>query len=190
MLVKLYGNDRESEARYSPAECIGCRAIPISGNPKARHISTSYVERQNLTMRMNMRRFHTVDQCVLEKTGKSRACDCVALHVLQFLPSPPNPPGHACDGSGDCRSRLVIGRGSRTARCRDPKGSSLMCVTALHRSPSQRFAHKAGLLLISLYCENESALGATLRVLRRGQEGARPVGMGPPEEGPSGQRIG
>ena len=37
MLVKRYGNDRESEARYSPADCIGCRAIPISGRPKAQH---------------------------------------------------------------------------------------------------------------------------------------------------------
>jgi len=36
MLVKLYGNDRESETRYSPAECIGCRAIPISGNLRTR----------------------------------------------------------------------------------------------------------------------------------------------------------
>jgi len=53
MRVKLYGNDRESEARYSPAECIACRAIPITGNPKARNVSTSYVEPQNLTMRMH-----------------------------------------------------------------------------------------------------------------------------------------
>jgi len=58
MLVKIYGADREeSEARYSPAECTGCRTIPMSGNPKARDISTSFVERQNLTMRMQMRRF-------------------------------------------------------------------------------------------------------------------------------------
>src|SRR5579859_3220549 len=58
MLVKIYGADRtESEARYSPAECMGCRTIPMSGNPKARDISTSFVERQNLTMRMQMRRF-------------------------------------------------------------------------------------------------------------------------------------
>jgi IS1 family transposase len=58
MLVKLYGNEpRGKETRYSPAQCIGAIATPIVGNPDKRHISTSYVERQNLTMRMNMRRF-------------------------------------------------------------------------------------------------------------------------------------
>lgn len=57
MLVKLYGRDRGSEARYSPAECIGAMATPIIGNPDKRHISTSYMERQNLTMRMQMGRF-------------------------------------------------------------------------------------------------------------------------------------
>jgi hypothetical protein len=64
MLVKLYGNDRESETRHSPAQCIGCRAIRISGDPKARDISTSYVERQNLTMRMQMRRL--TSECVID----------------------------------------------------------------------------------------------------------------------------
>jgi len=58
MLIKFYGADRVGrEARYSPAECMGCRTIPMTGNPKARDISTSYAERQNLTMRMQMRRF-------------------------------------------------------------------------------------------------------------------------------------
>ena len=58
MLVKMYGNDpRESETRYSPAQCIGAMATPIIGRPDYRHISTSYVERQNLSMRMHMRRF-------------------------------------------------------------------------------------------------------------------------------------
>ena len=55
--LKLYGNDRESETRYSDAECIGCCAIPISGNPKAAHISTSFVERQNWSVRTAMRRY-------------------------------------------------------------------------------------------------------------------------------------
>jgi IS1 family transposase len=56
-LVKLYGNAPEAEKRYSPAECIGCRKTRIEGNPDPAHISTSYIERQNLTMRMHMRRF-------------------------------------------------------------------------------------------------------------------------------------
>jgi hypothetical protein len=48
MSVKLYGNDSKSEKRYSPAECIGCQTVGITGRPDPAHISTSYVERQNL----------------------------------------------------------------------------------------------------------------------------------------------
>ncbi|MBI4285057.1 MAG: IS1 family transposase [Chloroflexi bacterium] len=57
MLVKLYGQEPEAEKRYSPAECIATEKHIIQGNPDNKAISTSYVERQNLTMRMGMRRF-------------------------------------------------------------------------------------------------------------------------------------
>jgi hypothetical protein len=82
MLVKMYGEDRQTEARYSPAECIGCKEIGVTGRPDPKHISTSFVERQNLTMRMSMRRFTRLTN------GFSKKIDnlyyAVALHYMWY----------------------------------------------------------------------------------------------------------
>jgi hypothetical protein len=59
-LVKLYGEAPEAQKRYSPAQCIGARKTAIEGNSDPNYISTSYAERQNLTLRKQMRRFTRV----------------------------------------------------------------------------------------------------------------------------------
>lgn len=56
-LIKIYGEGPKTEARYSPAQCMGTRQAVISGKPDKAHISTSFIERSNLTIRMGNRRF-------------------------------------------------------------------------------------------------------------------------------------
>ncbi len=82
-LHKLYGAPTEEEARhYSPARCIGAEMKPIIGNPKHEYVSTSHVERQNLTMRMHMRRFTRLTNGFSKKIDNH--CYAVALHFMYY----------------------------------------------------------------------------------------------------------
>lgn len=82
MLIKLYGPQPEVEKRYSPAACIGIERKIIQGKPNMTKISTSYVERQNLTMRMNMRRFTRLTNAFSKKIENLE--HAVALHFMYY----------------------------------------------------------------------------------------------------------
>jgi IS1 family transposase len=79
-LHKIYGASLENEARYSPAVCIGCDMKTVSGNPDPKHVSTSFVERQNLNMRMGMRRFTRLTNGFSKKIENH--AHAVALHFM------------------------------------------------------------------------------------------------------------
>lgn len=82
MLVKLYGEPRQGEQRYSPCECIGTHVVRISGRPERSSISTSHVERSNLSMRMGMRRMTRLTNGFSKKLANLRAA--VALYMIHY----------------------------------------------------------------------------------------------------------
>src|SRR5271169_2731207 len=81
-LQKIYGAPAENDTRYSPATCIGCEMKTVSGNPDPKHVSTSYVERHNLSMRMGMRRFTRLTNAFSKKIQNHGAM--VAIYAVHY----------------------------------------------------------------------------------------------------------
>lgn len=106
MLLKLYGASGDNpEARYSPATCIGCRTGVLAGDPDPKYISTSYMERQNLSMRMGMRRFTRLTNG-FSKKFENHGHQSTVTSPLQFLPRSQDAARDSRDGSWPHRSCL------------------------------------------------------------------------------------
>jgi IS1 family transposase len=82
MLVKEYAAVRHGYSRYSPPACVSCHTRPVNGNPAPEHISTSYIERQNLTMRMGMRRFTRLTNAFSKKIENHK--HAIAIYTMHY----------------------------------------------------------------------------------------------------------
>jgi hypothetical protein len=84
-LVKIYGkSSKEDETRYSPAQCIGIKIDMVTGSPDPGHISTSYVERSNLSIRMQMRRFTRLTNGFSKKLENHAAAFALYMMFYNF----------------------------------------------------------------------------------------------------------
>jgi IS1 family transposase len=83
-LQKVYGAAAENHTRYSPAQCIGCDMKVVSGDPDPKHVSTSFVERQNLSMRMSIRRFTRLTNAFSKKIENHAAAVAIWFMYYNF----------------------------------------------------------------------------------------------------------
>jgi IS1 family transposase len=117
MLVKQYGIAPDAERRYSPAICLGAERTVIRGRPDPEHINTSYVERQNLSMRMGIRRFTRLTNAFSKKLENHIHALSIYFMHYNFVRIHQNAPMHARDGSqGD--GETLVARGYGCARGR------------------------------------------------------------------------
>jgi len=84
-LVKIYGIPNDGEKRYSPAKCLGCESHAVTGNPDPKHISTSYVERHNLSVRMTVRRFTRLTNAFSKKIENHAAAVALGYFAYNFI---------------------------------------------------------------------------------------------------------
>jgi IS1 family transposase len=85
ILQKIYGSPLENETRYSPAQCIGVKEARVSGNPDPKHVSTSYIERQNWTVRTKMRRYTRLSNGFSRKLRNHEAATALNYFAYNFI---------------------------------------------------------------------------------------------------------
>jgi IS1 family transposase len=122
MLMKIYDAPigKDNERRYSPAVCTGIEIKPIYGDPDPDHISTSYVERQNLTMRMSMRRFTRLTNGFSKKVENLAAA--VSLHFVYYNFARPHQTLTKANGGRKTTPAMAAGKASRVWTLEDIVG--------------------------------------------------------------------
>lgn len=105
-LIKVYRTPQGGEVRYSPAEVASTEVVPVCGNPDSDRICTSIVERQNLTIKMKMRRLTRITNAFSKKWENLWAVYCLHFAYYNFPPDSSHVARYARDGIEHCRSRL------------------------------------------------------------------------------------